>query len=509
MEEHADLEITLALNYLSRGASQNAIDVMKRLLSREPEHAVAHSVLAEALLKQRRLHAALHEAELGLSLSPEEPLCHRVLAAVAVAHNQLGKAREHAEQARSLSPEDPGSCMQLASIELLDGRPAKALEYALLARELAPDDADAISCVAQAQFARGELGLAEQAAREALELMPEHADSLITMGELLLRRGELGAAREHAVSVLYSAPDHQGALQLLVSIKARQRFWLGLWWRANSWLTLRPGRAIFVLVLAYLLQRVLVTWTHVEGHRMASEIVAYSWLGLCIYSWVAPGIYQRALRKELEVVQLRPDFLREIRGLGLLADHRLARVTAPPSFVARLWLCWVCFFRVLFDAKFAARLLEMDSAPAELTPAAPPAPVVQPNPEPAESAVDGALQLLTLFQREGRLVDFLQQDVSAFGDADVGAAARVVHDGCRRALKAHAEVAPLRSEAEGSSVAVSAEQVKEVKLTGNVAGSAPYRGVLRHRGWRVASLRLPARVGEHDSSLVAAAEVEL
>jgi len=204
-----------------------------------------------------------------------------------------------------------------------------------------------------------------------------------------------------------------------------------------------------------------------------------------------------------------------------LADHKLARVTAaPPSFVSRLWLCWVCLFRVLFDAAFAGRVLALGEAPSSASPepdvpeppkakqreaSAPPVPAV----DKAASAVDGALQLLGLFQREGRLLDFLQQDVTAFGDADVGAAARVVHAGCRRALEAHAQIKSLRSEAEGSQVEVTAADARDIKLVGNVSGSAPYRGVLRHRGWRVESLRLPSRVGDQDASVVASAEVEL
>lgn len=303
-----DLELTLARNYLARGAHGNAVGVLKRLLSREPEHAIAHALLADALLSQHRLYAALHEAELALSLAPEEPLCHRVLAAVQVGHRRLHQAREHAEQAQQLAPDDAYTLMQLAAIELLDDRASRALDYAKRARTMLPDDPDAIACVAQAERASGNLNAAEAAAREALELFPEHADALITMGEILLQRGEVALAREHAIAVLYSAPDHEGALRLLVSIKARQSFYLGVWWRLNTWLTLRPGRAIFVLVLAYLVQRALVTWTRIEGHKMSSEVVAYAWLGLCIYSWVAPGFYRRALQKELEEVKLRPDF---------------------------------------------------------------------------------------------------------------------------------------------------------------------------------------------------------
>jgi hypothetical protein len=128
----------------------------------------------------------------------------------------------------------------------------------------------------------------------------------------------------------------------------------------------------------------------------------------------------------------------------------------------------------------------------------------------AASGSDSALLLLGLLQREGRLVDFLEQDISAFGDAEVGAAARVVHEGCRKALRGHAEVASVRDEEEDSRVEV-AEGVESgaIKLTGNVTGKPPYRGVLRHRGWRVVRLELPAALAGHDPSVVAPAEVEL
>src|SRR6188472_3835490 len=86
-------------------------------------------------------------------------------------------------------------------------------------------------------------------------------------------------------------------------------------------------------------------------------------------------------------------------------------------------------FRVLFDSAFAARLHELSEQKALPEPPAPA--------ERSPDAVDGALQLLALLQREGRLVDFLQQDIASYSDADIGTAARVVHEGCRRALRAH------------------------------------------------------------------------
>ncbi len=123
---------------------------------------------------------------------------------------------------------------------------------------------------------------------------------------------------------------------------------------------------------------------------------------------------------------------------------------------------------------------------------------------------EGALILLELLQREGRLVDFLEQDVQSYSDEDVGAAARVVHEGCRKSLRAHLDVEPIRSEAEGSALTLeSGYDARAVKLVGDVRGSAPYRGSLRHRGWRAKELRLPEPVEGHDASVLAMAEVEL
>lgn len=177
-------------------------------------------------------------------------------------------------------------------------------------------------------------------------------------------------------------------------------------------------------------------------------------------------------------------------------------MTVPSvSFASRIGLA----FRVLFDPELAARVV---APPPEPERELPPAVLSMAPTAKQERAKDGALQLLALLQREGRFVDFVQQDVAAFPDADIGAAARVVHEGCRRALLAHARVVPVRSEAEGSPVTLP-QASPEVKLVGNVTGAAPFRGVLRHRGWRVDGLSLPKLLGAQDPEIVAQAELEL
>jgi hypothetical protein len=130
--------------------------------------------------------------------------------------------------------------------------------------------------------------------------------------------------------------------------------------------------------------------------------------------------------------------------------------------------------------------------------------------ERQKPADERALVLLSLLQREGRFVDFLMQDIEAFGDAEIGSVARVVHQGCRRAVAAHVTLEPVRTEAEGHRVALDPGfDTSAIKLTGNVSGSGPYRGVLRHRGWRAVDTHLPEIVGDHDVRVVAPAELEV
>ncbi len=169
-------------------------------------------------------------------------------------------------------------------------------------------------------------------------------------------------------------------------------------------------------------------------------------------------------------------------------------------------------FGVLFNGALAQRYLLADQALNQAvapTPTPPPAPA-SPVTLFKESTPDAALQLLGLLQREARLIDFVQEDLTGHADADVGAAARLVHEGCRKVLAAHFTFSPVRTEEEGRRITLPAGfDASAVRLTGNVVGQAPFTGTLSHRGWRVTEVRLPQRAEHHDASIVAQAEVEL
>ena len=136
-----------------------------------------------------------------------------------------------------------------------------------------------------------------------------------------------------------------------------------------------------------------------------------------------------------------------------------------------------------------------------------------PAPEPVilkECTPDAALQLLGLLQKEARFIDFIKEDIASYSDADVGVAARIVHEGCNKAINEHFSLAPIRSELEGDKVILAAGfDASLVRLTGNIVGSAPFTGTLVHKGWQVTDIKMAKITQSHNAHIIAAAEVEL
>ncbi len=136
--------------------------------------------------------------------------------------------------------------------------------------------------------------------------------------------------------------------------------------------------------------------------------------------------------------------------------------------------------------------------------------VVQVESKVHSASTESAMQLLSLLQKEARLIDFLNEDVSAYSDEEVGAAARVIHSGGQKVLKDYVSVAPIRTEEEESRITVTEGfNPQEVRLTGNVTGSAPFNGTLVHKGWQITEMNLPKLAQDYDAKIIAPAEVEL
>lgn len=139
--------------------------------------------------------------------------------------------------------------------------------------------------------------------------------------------------------------------------------------------------------------------------------------------------------------------------------------------------------------------------------------VPAPAPEPVilkEATPDAALQLLGLLQSQARFIDFIKEDLAGFSDADIGVAARVVHEGCNKVVNEHFTLASVRTEQEGGKISLpKGFDAASVRLTGNIVGEPPFTGTLVHKGWQVTSVRLPKLTQSHNAGIIAPAEVEL
>ncbi|MEW5734601.1 MAG: DUF2760 domain-containing protein [Thermodesulfobacteriota bacterium] len=121
-----------------------------------------------------------------------------------------------------------------------------------------------------------------------------------------------------------------------------------------------------------------------------------------------------------------------------------------------------------------------------------------------------ALHLLCLLQREGRLLDFFNEDLTPYDDGQIGAAVRAIHENCRKVIQKRLKPVPVLTAAEGEAITIEAGfDPSSIKLTGRVTGEPPFSGVVRHRGWKANRYEMPTLVSQTDPRLLAPAEVEI
>ena len=189
-------------------------------------------------------------------------------------------------------------------------------------------------------------------------------------------------------------------------------------------------------------------------------------------------------------------------------------LTALPTTIDGVHLI-LAALAILFLVLYLSRKGEAGPAPTADQAAAPKPQATAPRaakatPQLKQAVPDAALQLLSLLQQEARFIDFLQEDLKGFSDADIGAVARVVHEGGQKVLADYFTLEAVRKEEEESRITLpEGFNATEVRLTGNVIGQPPFSGTLVHRGWRAMEVRLPKLAEGHDASVIAPAEVEL
>ena len=193
-------------------------------------------------------------------------------------------------------------------------------------------------------------------------------------------------------------------------------------------------------------------------------------------------------------------------------------VLDPPKEIAmrRIVLAFRAFFHVLFHREIAeavARILEQQKLPMRKEPPAvkEEAPKQPARPKPPVPVRNDAVTLLATLQREARFVDFLQEPLAGYSDAQVGAAARDVHRDCAAVVQRLFALKPVVEQPEGAEIELPAGfDPGRYRLTGNVIGDPPFHGRVVHHGWEAGQCELPAWSGSGEAArVIAPVEVEL
>jgi hypothetical protein len=186
--------------------------------------------------------------------------------------------------------------------------------------------------------------------------------------------------------------------------------------------------------------------------------------------------------------------------------------------VVTIFLAWQAYALLRQRASPPASATPASGA-AEKAPAQPAAPrpsataAPTATPVPAAGAGGDALILLSLLQERGRFLDFVAEDISAYSDAQVAAASRVVHQGCKAVINECLALAPAHAGAEGDRITVDpAADPNRYRLQGRLAQQPPYSGVVVHRGWKTTRLALPRHTRPIDpagENIVAPVDVDV
>jgi tetratricopeptide (TPR) repeat protein len=308
MERTTDHWVEHAERMQRIGNHTGAIDALKQALAQEPTHAAAHALLAQSLLAGKRIHAAAREAAEALLLDPELPVALFAYAATAMAQRRWAEARQAIDNLLALEPSDPPNLRLAAELRRRDD-PRQALPLLERAREIDPDDAYTLCDLGELMLQLGDLGRADALAAAALGQAPELVSAHVLAGRVALERGDARTAREHAASALRSDPQDQSALWLLTAIKARENPLLGVWWRLQVLIgEAGSSRSLAILLGMLVVVRIAIIIAEALSQPDVALILAYAWMAFCVYTWTAPALFQKMLKRELESVTLKPGF---------------------------------------------------------------------------------------------------------------------------------------------------------------------------------------------------------
>lgn len=304
-----DQKLQTAWQLYTQGAYDRSVQVLKEILSEQPEIAFAHTVLAANLIRQKRLHAAEYELSLSLKINPSLSFTHYIFAQLLLFKNKPHRALTQCDEAIALDVENHHVLLLKSEIYQQLGDRDKALSAIKDAAKIAPDS-DAV-CIAFGEYylSVGNNSDARTYALQALRMHAQSADANLLKGKVDLALGDTESAAQHAKFVIMQDPKNESALRLLADIKMRDSLFLGLWWRLSAKIsTLSLMTSAMMLICAYLSFNFAAQVLRDLGYLTTATIVSVVWIAIAVYSWLCLPLYYRVVKRELAQFKFKPDF---------------------------------------------------------------------------------------------------------------------------------------------------------------------------------------------------------
>ncbi|CAL9566876.1 hypothetical protein SUDANB95_04712 [Actinosynnema sp. ALI-1.44] len=282
MDDGAEVAVQRGRALLDLGRAREAEAQFRLALAADPSDPVAHTLLAQALLRQEKYSEARDASRTALAAAPEHVLAHSTLAAALAGLGEHAAALDAVRGGLALAPEVAGLHLQEACVLLAQKRNAEALAGAERARALDPDSADAAAVHAAALYESQRLDEADAAVLEALRLDPQNIDAHRVRGLLALRRGGgRSAVRAHRTAMRLDPTDAGIREGLSVALKSRNPLY-GLLLRLSLWLNAQPKALRWgFLLLPFVLTRLLRPF---DGQTWALVLLVLV-VALVLLSW--------------------------------------------------------------------------------------------------------------------------------------------------------------------------------------------------------------------------------
>ncbi len=294
---------------IAAGSLDSAIDEIKAVLARHPDHAYAQALLAACFIDKGFAKDALKEAQAALSTDPSLILAHRVEGLAHLRQKDFALAEQSIRRAIELDPEDAESHRLLGALfdscaKLNEAR--TAFEEAL---RLDPADPSVISSYADFLIDKGELDAADTLLASAPDHVVDNDYLLIARGKIALRRNDLEKAHDLALWALRHDAQNEAAVNLLCQTKIKKNPLMALWWGWAMFMQQFDGKTrVFILIGLWIGYNILARTVLRSAPPAIANGAAIFWVAFCLLTWIGPAVLGRMVARELEKVSLKPDF---------------------------------------------------------------------------------------------------------------------------------------------------------------------------------------------------------